>query len=91
LTVRNETADMLLSILSHLKQHMDVSLSVKDGFCSFLKEENLIQSDDEEDDDEIEYETSNGNGTIMTFCDDLSLLCFARCCVELGAMAVVDM
>ncbi len=65
LTVRQETCDVLLSILSALRN--------EDKTCTL----NEIRDD---------MKKRKKHGEMLC---DLTLLCFVRCCVELGAMAVI--
>ena len=74
LTVREETMGVLMQILSKVKSEPTSTFKVKD-----LR--SLVDYNDEDD-----MEERKG---CMMVCD-FTLLSFARCCVELGALAVIQ-
>lgn len=78
LTVREETMSVLMKILGRLKS--DTALSVRVVDLRGLIENNA---------DHNERDQSEREGFMMVC--DFTLLSFARCCVELGALAVVQM
>ncbi|KAL7473963.1 hypothetical protein ACHAXS_014254 [Conticribra weissflogii] len=83
LTVREETHGALMAILAGIKNDPRRAFCVGSDLRGLAKKNgdgSGVGDDDDDDDD--------GNGGLALVCD-FTLLSFVRCCVELGALAVV--
>jgi len=88
LTVREDISDIFLSMVTHIKSVPNHVFIVSE-LHNLIRVLSSTHHDDDDDDDDDDKEENNTKSFSNGVCD-FTLLCFVKCCVALGVMAIVQ-